>query len=95
MIQATHPGLDQHGREAICERQTLNIVSLWDDMYDAWLRNLALAPALWPRIGVVLQGTAIDGGNFSADVYLEVESLLDDSGNPVQPYPNTYVPPTT
>jgi hypothetical protein len=49
----------------------------------------------WPRIGVVLQGIAIDGGNFSADVYLEVESLLDDSGDPVQPYPNTYVPPAT
>lgn len=48
----------------------------------------------WPRIGVVLQGTAIDGGNFGADVYLEVESLLDDSGDPVQPYPNRYIPPT-
>lgn len=47
----------------------------------------------WPRIGVVLQGTAIDGGNFGADVYLEVESLLDDGGDPVQPYPNVYVPP--
>jgi hypothetical protein len=49
----------------------------------------------WPRIGVILQGIAIDGGTFGADVYLEVESLLDDSGDPVQPYPNTYVPPTT
>jgi hypothetical protein len=46
----------------------------------------------WSRIGVVLQGNAIDGGNFSADVYLEVESLLDDSGDPVQPYPNYYKP---
>jgi hypothetical protein len=47
----------------------------------------------WSRIGVVLQGTAIDGGNFSADYYLEVASLLDDTGDPVQPYPNLYVPP--
>lgn len=47
----------------------------------------------WPRIGVVLQGTAIDGGNFGADVYLEVESLLDDSGDPVEPYPNHYKMP--
>jgi hypothetical protein len=27
--------------------QTLNIVSLWDDMYDTWVRALALAPALY------------------------------------------------
>jgi L-Lysine epsilon oxidase N-terminal/L-lysine epsilon oxidase C-terminal domain len=47
----------------------------------------------WHRIGVVLQGTAIDGGNFGADVYLEVEGLLDDSGDPVVPYPNKYVVP--
>jgi hypothetical protein len=44
----------------------------------------------WPRIGVVIQGSAIDGGNYGPDVYLEVESLLDDSGDPVQPYPNLY-----
>ncbi len=44
----------------------------------------------WSRIGVVLQGTAIDGGSFGADVYLEVASLLDDSGDPVVPYPNFY-----
>jgi L-Lysine epsilon oxidase N-terminal/L-lysine epsilon oxidase C-terminal domain len=47
----------------------------------------------WHRIGVVLQGTAIDGGDFGADVYLEVESLLEDSGDPVVPYPNKYVVP--
>jgi L-Lysine epsilon oxidase N-terminal/L-lysine epsilon oxidase C-terminal domain len=48
----------------------------------------------WPRIGVVIQGNAIDGGNFSAEYYLEVESLLDDSGDPVEPYPNKYVTPS-
>ena len=48
----------------------------------------------WSRIGVVLQGNAIDGGSYSADFYLEVESLLEDSGDPVEPYPNLYkVPP--
>jgi L-Lysine epsilon oxidase N-terminal/L-lysine epsilon oxidase C-terminal domain len=47
----------------------------------------------WHRIGVVLQGAAIDGGSFGADVYLEVESLLEDSGDPVVPYPNKYVAP--
>ena len=47
----------------------------------------------WHRIGVVLQGSTIDGGNFGPDVYLEVESLLDDSGDPVQPYPNKYMAP--
>jgi hypothetical protein len=44
----------------------------------------------WSRIGVVIQGSAIAGGNYGADVYLEVESQLDDSGDPVQPYPNLY-----
>jgi hypothetical protein len=28
----------------------------------------------WHRVGVVVQGTAIDGGNYSPDVYLEVEA---------------------
>jgi hypothetical protein len=31
----------------------------------------------WHRVGVVVQGTAIDGGNYSPDVYLEVESRLE------------------
>jgi L-Lysine epsilon oxidase N-terminal/L-lysine epsilon oxidase C-terminal domain len=44
----------------------------------------------WPCIGVVLQGSAIDDCNFSPDYYLEVESMLDDTGDPVQPYPNLY-----
>jgi hypothetical protein len=49
----------------------------------------------WHRIGVVLQGTAIDGGSFGADVYLEVASLFkDNDGDPVPPYPNKYVVPT-
>lgn len=47
----------------------------------------------WHRIGVVIQGTAIAGGSYGADVYLEVESLLEDSGDPVQPYPNKYDQP--
>ena len=40
-----------------------------------------------------MQGSAIDGGGYGADVYLEVESLLHDSGDPVQPYPNKYDQP--
>jgi hypothetical protein len=48
----------------------------------------------WPLIGVVLQGSAIDDGNFSSDYYLEAESMLDDTGDPVQPYPNLYKIPT-
>lgn len=47
----------------------------------------------WQKIGVVIQGSAIDGGGYSADYYLEVASLLDDSGDKVQPYPNKYVAP--
>ncbi len=41
----------------------------------------------WHEIGVVIQGTAIEGGDFSPDQYLEVESLLQDSGNQVEPWP--------
>jgi hypothetical protein len=29
--------------------QILNIVSLWDDMYDTWVRQLALAPQLYEK----------------------------------------------
>jgi hypothetical protein len=47
----------------------------------------------WHRVGVVVQGTAIDGGKYSPGVYLEVESWLDDTGDPVQPWPNRYVVP--
>lgn len=40
----------------------------------------------WPRIGVVIQGTAIDGNTkYSVEEYLEVESLLDDPE--VKPWP--------
>jgi len=42
------------------------------------------------RIGVVIQGTAIDAsdkGPFAKDLYLEVQSTLDDSGDPVEPFP--------
>lgn len=34
----------------------------------------------WDLIGTVLQGSAIDSGNFSASFYLEVESQLDSEG---------------
>jgi hypothetical protein len=27
--------------------QTLNVVSLWDDVYDTWVRNLGLDPQVW------------------------------------------------
>jgi len=47
----------------------------------------------WHRIGVVMQGSAIDGGGYGADVYLEAEGLLEDSGDPVQPFPNQYDQP--
>jgi hypothetical protein len=47
----------------------------------------------WHKIGVVVQGTAIDaseGGPFSGDYYLEVQSqLANDGGDPVVPWPNT------
>ena len=33
----------------------------------------------WHRIGIIVQGTAVDGGDFPADVYLEVESRLDQA----------------
>jgi hypothetical protein len=50
----------------------------------------------WPRVGVVLQGNAIDGGSYSADYYLEVASLLPDSDPQDQapPYPNKYLKPS-
>jgi hypothetical protein len=40
----------------------------------------------WQRIGIVIQGSADRRRQFAggADVYLEVESLLDDGGDPVQ-----------
>jgi hypothetical protein len=47
----------------------------------------------WHRIGVVIQGNVIDGGKYGAGVYLEVESRLDNTGDPVQPYPNLYKKP--
>lgn len=44
----------------------------------------------WHRIGVVIQATAIEGVDGLPDeVYLEVASQLDDSGNTVVPWPNT------
>ena len=43
----------------------------------------------WTKIGVIMQGTAIESGDYPADVYLEVESQLEDSGNRVLPWPNT------
>ncbi|MBU3054643.1 LodA/GoxA family CTQ-dependent oxidase [Pseudomonas indica] len=51
----------------------------------------------WHKIGVVIQGNAIDasdGGPFSAKYYLEVQSQLDNGGDPVVPWPNTVSPST-
>lgn len=43
----------------------------------------------WSGIGVIVQGTAIDDGNtYDAGSYFEVQSQLDDSGDPVKPWPN-------
>lgn len=39
----------------------------------------------WPRIGVVVQGTVIEGGDYQASWYLEVQSLLD--APEVEPWP--------
>ena len=48
----------------------------------------------WHKIGVVLQGSAIDGGAYSPDYYLEVASLLpSDPSDRAPPYPNTYKTP--
>ncbi|MDX1366740.1 LodA/GoxA family CTQ-dependent oxidase [Pseudomonas sp.] len=49
----------------------------------------------WHKIGIVVQGSAIDtsdGGPFSASYYLEVQSKLDNGGDPVVPWPNTVAP---
>ncbi|HRQ63255.1 MAG TPA: LodA/GoxA family CTQ-dependent oxidase [Xanthomonadaceae bacterium] len=49
----------------------------------------------WHRIGVVVQGDAIakaDGGPFNPAWYLEVQSLLEDGGDPVVPWPNSVAP---
>lgn len=51
----------------------------------------------WHKIGIVVQGSAIDesdGGPFNAKYYLEVQSKLDDGGDPVVPWPNTVAPST-
>ncbi len=45
----------------------------------------------WHKLGVVVQGTAVadsEGGPFNAAWYLEVQSQLEDGGDPVQPWPN-------
>jgi hypothetical protein len=34
----------------------------------------------WDRLEITLQGTAIDGGDYSVSYYLEVESQLDEPG---------------
>jgi L-Lysine epsilon oxidase N-terminal/L-lysine epsilon oxidase C-terminal domain len=46
----------------------------------------------WSRIGVVIQGSSIDqadGGPYDASFFLEIKSQLDDSGDPVVPWPNS------
>lgn len=52
----------------------------------------------WDQIGIVVQGTAIDGGAYAADHYLEVQSLLDVPGDPDDPvlaWPFNANPPVT
>jgi hypothetical protein len=44
----------------------------------------------WPRIGVVMQGSAIDGGPYPSDQYLEAESRLDQAE--VEPWPINGLP---
>lgn len=39
----------------------------------------------WDQIGIVLQGTVIDGNDVSPDHYLEVASQLQDAGDPDEP----------
>jgi hypothetical protein len=50
----------------------------------------------WDRIGIVLQGTAIEGGGFAPEYYLEVQSQLGTPGNaeePVAAWPFNANPP--
>ena len=42
----------------------------------------------WDRIGIVLQGTAITGGEYPADFYLEVQSHLPTAGQSVNVVPD-------
>lgn len=47
----------------------------------------------WQKIGVIIQGTAIEGGEYSSSYYLEVESRLDGvppdkPTNRVEPWPS-------
>jgi hypothetical protein len=42
----------------------------------------------WDQIGIVLQGTAITGGNYPADFYLEAASLLPTEGQSVNVVPD-------
>lgn len=44
----------------------------------------------WPRIGVIVQGTAIEGGDYDPAYYLEVESRLDVPE--VEPWPINAAP---
>ena len=48
----------------------------------------------WHRIGIVLQGSAIDteGGPYSSEYYLEVASLFKEDGDEVKPWPNKVAP---
>ncbi len=50
----------------------------------------------WHRIGTIVQGPAIEGypSDFAPDLYLEIQSQLEDSGDPVDPWPNTVVDDT-
>jgi hypothetical protein len=50
----------------------------------------------WQRIGIVIQGSAIDteGGPYSAEYYLEIASQFEEDGDEVKPWPNKVAPGT-
>lgn len=55
------------------------------------------AVAQWDRIGIVVQGSAIEGGQYAPDYYLEVQSQLDVPGypDPVPAWPFNANPTTS
>jgi L-Lysine epsilon oxidase N-terminal/L-lysine epsilon oxidase C-terminal domain len=55
------------------------------------------AVAQWDRIGIVIQGSAIEGGAIPSGYYLEVQSQLDEAGvvdDPVPEWPFNANPPS-
>ena len=50
-------------------------------------QDLGVMLTHWPEVGTVIQGTAIDGGTYPADYYLEVQSQLPADAGKVDPWP--------